>query len=373
MRILYTITFLHFGAGRSLVELACEAKKQGHEPHIVATRKIDRFESQENLVEEARAAGVPVLLVPDLFTRDMARIGASAESIAEIFRAGAFDLIHSHAAIPGFAANLAARQAHGRWLPHISTVQGWSRDKPAWMKLQDVTFLNTVTVVHAVSNDMKRFLISEGVQESRIRMMYFGCDFQRLDTLAAAVPAAAARPAKFRIGAVSERKGVHFLLEAVAHLPEKVAGDLEVFIAGDGPDKGRLEQLAQRLGIEEKIHWLGYLRNPYPMMRQFDLFVLPSMSEGLPVTLVEAMYLKIPVLATDVQGSGEIGGEGRAVLVPARDSRKLALAIQGMYWDRDGSRRRAEAAYGWVTQNFDRCACFGTMIELYRWAACAGA
>jgi glycosyltransferase involved in cell wall biosynthesis len=369
MRILYAITFLHFGAGRSLVELACGAQKRGHEPHIVATRKIDQFESQQNLVEEAQASGIPVLLLPDLFTRDLSCVGASAEQITEIFRTSVFDLIHSHAAIPGFAANLASRQAYGRWVPHVSTVQGWGKEKPGWMKLQDVTFLNTVKAVHAVSRDVARFLIAEGVNEASIQIIHFGCDFQRIDSMSAAPTKPLWEKRKFCLGAVadlSERKGMRYLVEAVAMLPTEIAGDIELIVIGDGPQRDKLMQMAAHMNVTAQFHWMGYQNNPYSFMSQFDLFVLPSITEGLPVSLVEAMYLKVPVLATDVQGSGEIGGEGRAMLVPAQDSQSLAAAIQHIYLDRNTAKQRAVAAHAWVVENFDRDACFDRMLNLYR-------
>jgi glycosyltransferase involved in cell wall biosynthesis len=369
MRILYAITFLHFGAGRSLVELACEAQRRGHEPHIVATRKIEQFESQPILVEEAQASGIPVLLLPDLFTRDLSRVAVSAERVTEVFRTSVFDLIHSHAAIPGFAANLASRQAYGRWLPHVSTVQGWGKEKPAWMKLQDITFLNTVNAIHAVSHDVAQFLMTEGVHEAGIHMIHFGCDFRRVDSLLAAPAKPFWKKRGFCLGTVadlSERKGVHYLIEAVAMLPKEIASNVELVIVGDGPQRDKLMQLAAQMNIGTPFHWVGYQNNPYFFMSQFDLFVLPSLTEGLPVSLVEAMYLKVPVLATDVQGSGEIGGEGRATLVPAKDSRSLAAAIRQIYSDRDTAKQRAAAAYAWVVENFDRNACFDKMLNLYR-------
>ena len=86
LKIFYTITFLHFGAGRALLDLAKEAVKRGHQVIIAATRKIDQYESQASLVEEAKNSGIRVLLEEDGFTRDFSRISSCAERMAELFK-----------------------------------------------------------------------------------------------------------------------------------------------------------------------------------------------------------------------------------------------------------------------------------------------
>jgi len=199
MKIFYCITFLHFGAGRALLDLAKEAVRRGHQATIAATRKIDNFESQSNLIEEAEVSGIPVILVDDIFTRDFRKVNESTVKIGEIFAKEQFDLIHSHAAIPAFAAALASKNTYGRLLPHVSTVHAWSPDKPSWMKLQDTFILNNVDAVHAVSHNVAEFLIQEGVKSELVKVIYNGCNFERIDQLCLREVAATAEEKKTAI------------------------------------------------------------------------------------------------------------------------------------------------------------------------------
>lgn len=181
LKIFYTITFLHFGAGRALLDLAKEAVRCGHQAVIAATKKIDQYESQASLIQEARDSDIQVVLEEDLFTRDLRRVSSCANRMVELFQREKFDLIHSHAAIPGFAAILCSKEAYGRCIPHISTVHAWGQEKASWMKLQDVFILNHVNAVHAVSHDVANFLVNEGVKKDLIHPIYNGCDFSRID------------------------------------------------------------------------------------------------------------------------------------------------------------------------------------------------
>lgn len=374
LKIFYTITFLHFGAGRALLDLAKEAVKRGHQVIIAATRKIDQYESQASLVEEAKNSGIRVLLEEDLFTRDFSRISSCAERMAELFKREQFDLIHSHAAIPGFASMLSAKMAYIYFIPHISTVHAWGPQKPSWMKLQDVLLLNNVNAVHAVSYDVANFLINEGVKKELIYPIYNGCDFSRIDRMcsdeaAASVETGIDNNRNLCVGTVadlSERKGVNYLIEAVASLPAEILNHLNVIIVGDGPEGKSLQQRTSELGLQNIIKFVGYVSNPYIYMKNFDLFVLPSLSEGLPVTLVEAMYLKIPVLTTDAQGNREIIRNGlNGIMVPRQDSKKLAEAIEMFFRNKEFYARKAQEAYNWVRNNFSRDKNFDRIFELY--------
>lgn len=373
MNIFYCITFLHFGAGRALLDLAKEAVDRGHQAVIGATRKIDTFESQANLVEEAKESGIPVILVDDIFTRDFRQINESTVELEEVFARKQFDLIHSHAAIPAFAAALVSKNVYNRILPHVSTVHAWSPEKPKWMKLQDAFILNNVVAVQAVSHNVADFLVDEGVKKELVKVIYNGCNFSRIDRLTSLEAAASfesvdSKP--FRIGTVadlSERKGIKYLIEAISMLPEGLRSKLEVIIVGDGPEKENLKAEAESLGISNNIHFIGYSQNPFQHVVSFDLFILPSLSEGLPVSLVEAMYLKVPVLATNVQGNREIMRDGiNGILVPPGDSWSITQGIMEFFHCKLKYQSKAEQAYQWIMENFDRSASFDRIFNLYQ-------
>jgi len=105
-------------------------------------------------------------------------------------------------------------------------------------------------------------------------------------------------------------------------------------LVGDGELRGNLEADAAELGIENRVILLGSRHDVPQLLHTFDVFVLSSYTEGLAVTLLEAMSAGLPVVATDVGGNREVVRDGETgVLVPARDTEKLAEAMAGMIAD----------------------------------------
>lgn len=127
------------------------------------------------------------------------------------------------------------------------------------------------------------------------------------------------------LGRLVEPKGFHLLLDAYAlALLSETLPDL--VIAGDGPLREALTIQAQRLGISHRVHFTGFLSNPYPLLRHARLFILSSLHEGMPTVLIEALALGTPVLACDCEtGPRELLDHGRlGQLVNVNDVPALA-------------------------------------------------
>jgi len=109
----------------------------------------------------------------------------------------------------------------------------------------------------------------------------------------------------------------------------------ELWIIGDGPTRPRMEQLANELGIESSVRFLGTLSNPYEMFQRFDVFVLSTHYEGHPLVLLEAMSFGIPIVATRISSIPEVIIDGvNGLLVNPRDSLDLAQAINNILTDK---------------------------------------
>lgn len=134
-------------------------------------------------------------------------------------------------------------------------------------------------------------------------------------------------------GRLTPYKGYDVLLEGLA-LAASDLGDWRLRLAGEGPQREGLEREAARLGLADRVELLGFVENPYPMMRASSVFVQPSRSEGFGVGVVEALALGLPVVATASGGPEEVLDGGRfGLLVAPADADALAEALTRLATD----------------------------------------
>ena len=134
----------------------------------------------------------------------------------------------------------------------------------------------------------------------------------------------AGRPVVLTVARLDEQKGHRYLIETAAQVPEA-----EFVLAGEGPLRPELEAQARSLGVDGRVRFLGYRDDVANLLRDCDVFVLPSLYEGLPLSILEAMAAAKPVIATQIGGTDEavIHGE-TGLLVPPADPPALAAAIR---------------------------------------------
>jgi glycosyltransferase involved in cell wall biosynthesis len=144
------------------------------------------------------------------------------------------------------------------------------------------------------------------------------------------------------VGRLTHQKGFDILLPAFAELVRRGL-DLHLLILGEGEERARLEDTANRLGVSNRVFMPGFQINPYPFFARAETFVLSSRYEGLANVLLEAMALGLPVISTDCpHGPREVTKEGRyGILVPPDDPASLAEAVYAMI---DSVERRATFA-----------------------------
>ncbi len=166
------------------------------------------------------------------------------------------------------------------------------------------------------------------------------------------------------VGRLSPEKGHRFLLRALA----QVLGDgldVRLRMAGDGPSRGDLAELAESLGISGRVEFLGERGDIPAVLKTFDIFVLPSLTEGLPLTVLEAMASGLPVIAARVGGVAELVQEGRTgLLVPPGRPEELARAVRTLR-DDEALRRRVASCAEQVARDFDSSVMARSYAELY--------
>lgn len=151
-------------------------------------------------------------------------------------------------------------------------------------------------------------------------------------------------PVLLYVGRLIEAKGIFDLVDAVARLRGRVPCHL--LMAGDGPDRPRLETYLQQRNLEGQVTLAGYL--PAAQLQQVyraaDLFVLPSWSEGFPTVLLEAMDAGLPVVTTSIRGAVDHLQDGvHARFVPPRQPEQLALALEQVLGDQTLRERMGQA------------------------------
>jgi len=191
----------------------------------------------------------------------------------------------------------------------------------------------TADKVVAVSDGVRNAVINFfDVDPANIITHYYSIDFDRIDRLAAHADVQL-QPGLFHVvscGRLHDQKGYPYLIEAADQLIHREGyQDLRFHILGEGPRRDELTAMIQEKQLTEHIILAGFQSNPFQFYRQAQLFCFPSLYEGMPNALLEALASKIPVVSADCpSGPREILDDGKyGRLVPIRDSSALAAAI----------------------------------------------
>jgi glycosyltransferase involved in cell wall biosynthesis len=151
------------------------------------------------------------------------------------------------------------------------------------------------------------------------------------------------------VGRLIPIKGADVFLQSIRHL---AALPLTISLIGDGSEKAGLEEFVRAQGLADRVRFHGTVPDAARYISAFDAFVLSSRSEGTPVTLLEAIAARVPVVVTSVGGVPDVVGPAEALLVPPEEPRALAEAIRSVIQDPAAAARRAEAAAHRLHANF---------------------
>jgi glycosyltransferase involved in cell wall biosynthesis len=168
------------------------------------------------------------------------------------------------------------------------------------------------------------------------------------------------------VGRLSAEKGFHHLIESVA-AGRRRGLPLSLVLAGDGPERTRLERQAQALHLDGDARFLGMCSDPRPVYQAMDIFALPSLEEGSPNALLEAMASERAVVATAVGGVAEIVEHERSgLLVQPRAPRLFADALARLVADPDLRQKLRREAKRRVVERFDVSRMVDNHAALYR-------
>lgn len=315
------------------------------------------------ILRKEGAAGLPVTWSRYPVARLQILPFALVHTVAAMRCARACDLIHAEWTLSA-AASVLGSWAHRR--PVLATVQGSDifqvaqHPLGAWFTRATLLRCNQIT---ALSHALKKETAAIGIPESRIKVIPNGVDTKRF------VPPAHGAREKLvlYVGTFIERKGLAHLLAAMPDI-FRAFPDHRLLLVGEGPEESSLRQLSERLGIADRVSFLDFQpqERVRDWMQRAQLFVLPSLEEGMGVVLLEALACGTPVVASQIDGIQDVVTPEVGILVPPADAQALSTAVQNILCDPGRwqemsrcARERAVSQYDW-----ERVAC--QFIELYQ-------
>ncbi|MCE5198713.1 MAG: glycosyltransferase family 4 protein [Armatimonadota bacterium] len=319
------------GGQRQVSALCAYLHEQGHAVAIIC-------QPGSKLEEWARSKGIESIPVRMRSTLSL----GSVLKMRSIMAWWMPDVVHLHASRAHILGSAAAR------LAGVKKVLATRRQQDAVHMVWPNTsaYGSWTTVMVAISEAVRDVLIECGVDPGKIRVIRSGCDVDAF-TSAQADPTLQASfgangfPLVCTAAFLSERKGINYLIEA-ASLLKDFGTPVHLVIAGEGERRVSLEAQANDLGI--RATFLGYFSDTPRLLASTNIFVMPSLSEGLGVAALEAMAAGKPVIASAVGGLRESVVDGvTGYHVPPADPRALADAIRKLLADPNISKRMGAA------------------------------
>jgi L-malate glycosyltransferase len=325
------------------------------------------------LAEGLRAEGFAVHLVG----RKPGLDWACPLRLARLLRAERADAVHAHQYTPFFYA-LAARLA-GRQRPVLFTEHGRHQpDHPRPKRmLANRLLLSRRDRVVGVGAAVRRALIdNEGLPARRVDVLYNGID---VDAFAAGGATSGSRldarhelrvgPDDFvlmQVARLDYLKDHATAVRTLARVSER-APNARLVLVGDGPERPAIEAQVRNLNLGDKVRFLGTRKDVDRLLHGADVFLLTSVSEGIPLTVIEAMATGLPVVATDVGGMSEVVADGATgFLAPAKDDAALAERILRLAGDPDLRGQMGTAGRARAKQYFDEprmCDDYGRLYQ----------
>jgi glycosyltransferase involved in cell wall biosynthesis len=363
-KVAYVLTPVEFGGAEKVSLTFLEhADRSRFDIHLVLLTRP--WEKGNVFIEHMEGAGYPVSTIPVALKppgegRDWFRVQRSLQRIYRILSAQSFDLVHTHGY---FADIIAAPVCRYLKLPHISTCHGFISNGGSlslYNKL-DKLMLRSCSRVIAVSAEIKGELMASGIRASKIVVIQNAVKGNRREKSSAEEREEKRRalslgPDAFVIGYVgrlSREKGVGHLIEAAGLLKGHIR-EFKILLLGDGPQRAELEGLVRSLGLEKEVEFTGFQSDIASWLPAMDVFVLPSLTEGTPMALLEAMSFGVPVIASAVGGVPKVVDDGvNGLLVEPGDHRGISEKIAAYCRDPLLGERMAARGVDTIRERFD--------------------
>jgi glycosyltransferase involved in cell wall biosynthesis len=293
-------------------------------------------------------------------------------ALLKIIRQKGTDILHLH----GYGATTFGRIVAGmRGIPVVLHEHANLTDTPWFQKVADAILEPETDIALAVSESTAEFVVrARQLPPDKVKVVYLGVPLDEFSRGRSAAEIADARaelgagPGDLVIGTVTrlhDSKGNSFLVDAARVVLDQ-RPNARFVLVGEGPLRSELEAQAARLGLGDRFLFAGFARDVARVVSAFDLSVFPSLWEGTPLTVFEALAMGRAIVATDADGLRDVLTHDRdARIVPRRDSRALAEAIVGLM-DDPAERARLGAAARITANQYDIALFVSKMERLYQ-------
>ncbi|MEQ1861184.1 MAG: glycosyltransferase [Chthoniobacteraceae bacterium] len=353
-RVLHIIdSFDLGGAQTALLNLVRATDRERFEPEVAAMHGRGVF------FEDFRALGVPV---HSLSPRKW--LPVYLPRLASLILRRKPRILHCHLFGSNWIAKpLAALLGVPVRINHDQCNDALRYEKP-WARWLDTWTNRFSSHVCAVSASTRDFLVKrECLAPGRVSLVYNGVDLARFDP-----PARKPRLDRFvvlGVGRLHSQKNFALFLEVAAELTRR-GHAVEFRLAGTGPEEAALRTKARELGIGDRVQFLGHVHETPPLFAGADALLMTSKFEGTPLTLLEAMAMRLPIVAPRLDGIGEIlRNEEDALLVEPPERDDFVRSVERLIHSADFSTRLADAAHVKVRERFSAEAMAAQVEAIY--------
>lgn len=359
-----------YGAEAVILNLSKAMKGTAYNPIVGCI--MDGAQSSPALGNAAEQSGLDVEYLPMRMKIDPLIV----HRISRLVKQRKVRLVHAH----GYKSNLIGLVA--ATISHVPVVTTNHLFPPMPLDNRRLQFYSRIDAgftmkrldrIVAVSDEIRSKLIGRGLDPARISVIKNGIDLDAFGpqegfqsyNLRRSLNIDDGRFVVGTLGRLTTQKGHAFLLEAAQRLLAD-GMPVTVLIAGDGFLRPRLEEQARDLGIADQVRFLGYRKDTAGLLRIMDVFVLPSIDEGLPMVMLEAMAARVPVLVTSVGDVPKvIRDNDSGLLVSPGDGALLARGIQRLFRDGTLRDRLADNAFRIVSRFHSKEAMCAGYLSLY--------
>ena len=349
--ILHLISSSGFlGAENVVLELAKESKKAGF--WVTVGILENRNNLHMELVKRAKGEGLKVQIFPCKGRFDTRTI----PSIRSFINSEQPSILHSH----GYKSNFYALAANRGKILWVVTNHLWKRTT---FTLKVYAYLDSLLIrradkVIAVSDEIADEMKTKGISASKILVIDNGIDLQKFtnqtrnNELRKSFGFNGNHKIIGTVASLTEEKGHIYLIEAALQVIYKYP-ECRFLIVGDGGQRKFLEGKTADLGLTDKVIFTGSRKDVPEILSMLDAFLLPSLKEGLPMALLEAMAAKVPVIASSVGAIPDVIKDGmNGMLIPPKNSDAIAKVIAIMLSNGDSTKEMAQKAFEKVRDHY---------------------